>query len=260
MILFSRFHWRSIHEEEGWRWYYSAAYTEDRSLGRNVILFSRLHWRSIPEENDDLIQSLALKVNQKKVILFSRLHWRSIRRRWSYSAACTEGRSEKGDFIQPFALKVDQKKVILFSRLHWRSIPEENDDLIQPLTLKFNRKNVMILFSRLRWRSIPRQEGDLIQPPALKVDSLGKGMFDRLPLSGPWWNGKEWYDRRQPDIGETIMIWYVVIWSSPIWCWWNDNDMMMWYDRRQFDVGETIWCDWVDSLGEFLLGNFSGYE
>jgi len=199
---------------------------------KKVILFNRSHWRSILEEEGDLIQPLTLKVNRKKVILFNRLRWKSILeeegdlihpltlkvnpwgRMWSYSAAYTKGQSLR-------------RKVILFSRLRWRSIPEEEGDLIQPLALKVDQKKVIlfsrlnwrsihlerkvILFSHLRWRSIPEEEGDLIRPLALKVDSLGKGMFDRLPPSGPWWNDKGWYDRRQSDIGETMMIWYHVI-------------------------------------------------
>jgi len=124
------------------------------------------------------------------MILFSRLYWRLIPKeewkRWSCSAACTEGRSMR-------------RKVILFSRLHWRLILVEEDDLTQPLTLKVNRKKVIlfsrlhlrlihwrvnvILFSRLRWRSILEEKGDLIQPLTLKVDPL-KGKCDLIqPLT-----------------------------------------------------------------------------
>jgi len=175
---------------EGWS--HPAACTRGRSLRLKVILFSRFHWRSIPKEEDDLIQPLTLKVSRGKVIggrwsysaaytkgrslrkmmiLSSRLHWRSIRKRWSYSAACTEGQLEKGDLIQPLVLKVNQKKVILFSRLHWRSI--RTGDLIQPLALKVDPWGGRWSYSAA-YTEGQLEKGDLIQPFALKVDPWGE--------------------------------------------------------------------------------------
>jgi len=138
MILFSRLHWRSIHWEE------------------KMILFSRLHWRSIGKRwSYSAVRTEGWSL-RKKMILFSRLHWRSIGKRWSYSTAYAESQSLR-------------RKVILFSRLRWRSIPEEQGDLIQPLTLKVDTWGRRWSYSAA-YTEGQSEKGHFIQPFALKVD------------------------------------------------------------------------------------------
>jgi len=112
-----------------------------------------LHWGEV-----DHIQPLALKVDQKKVmILFSRLHWRSIGKRWSYSAACTEGWSLRKDMI-------------LFSCLHWRLTGKRWSYSAARTEGRFNGKEKWSYSAACtEGRS---EKGDLIQPLTLKVDTL----------------------------------------------------------------------------------------
>jgi len=194
------------------------------------------------KEEGNLIQPLKLKVDP----------WGG--KRWSYSAAYTEGRSLR------------RKVVILYSRLYWRSIPKEDGDLIQPLALKFGRKKV-ILFSRLHWRSIRRRWSYLAaytEGRPLRVKVI---LFSRLHWTSIHRENGCLTDYRQVGLdgmikGDMIITkltlvkrwWYDIMWSSPIRCWWNDNDMM-WYDCHQSGVGETmkLWYDMI-WLGRLVGG------
>jgi len=175
-----------------------------QSLTGETISTKCLHWGEV-----DHIQPLALEVDQKKVmILFSRLHWRSIHweEKWSYSAAWTEGQSEKGDLIQPFALKVDPWGRRWSYSAAYIEGQSEKGDLIQPLALKVNPwrerwsysaactegrslRVKVILFSRLIWRLIRRRWRWSYSAACTEGRSLRKMMilFSRLHWRSIHW-------------------------------------------------------------------------